>query len=266
MRANLIGIVANSVSGPVAFDDSSPQGKALDWIVNLDPNYACPEDPGLRSRYAMAVLYYSTGGDRWTSCNAPNSGDAASQAVANANCPGGNAWLTGGSVCDWNFVSCDARNNVIEIDIGACALISPYFKLHATLLTSDHSHNTDSNGLTGTLIVELQELQSLRQLKLQNGAIFGTIPDIFDSMTELEILDLDFNFIGGELPRSIYQLRNLVQLDLNHNRLQGTISRNIGQLEQLKLLSLDNNRMSGQIPDEIGTLLLLGMLLVVRSA
>lgn len=116
----------------------------------------------------------------------------------------------------------------------------------------------DAKGLTGKLNIELRELTSLRALVLQNGAITGVIPDIFNSVPFLEVLDLDFNFIGGEIPETVYDLPGLIELDLNHNRLRGQISTRIGQLRNLQFLQVHNNQMTGIIPREIGNLQFLG--------
>ena len=163
-----------------------------------------------------------------------------------------------------------------EIDIGMYILGWSLFRLRrSTVLGSPtrlHISDMclfplfpDANGLTGTLNPELRQLSFLKKLRLQNGAITGIIPDIFDGVPFLEILDLDFNFIGGELPTSVFNLQDLKQLDLNHNRLQGSISTRIGQLRNLDFISVHNNQMTGTIPREIGNLQLIGTLLGSRT-
>ena len=99
----------------------TPQNDAFNWIVDNDPDYLCPEDPGLVNRYALAVFYYSTRGDRWMQCRAPPAGNVEAENAANQACPGGNAWLTSGSECEWSWVTCDSNNDVILIDIGKFA-------------------------------------------------------------------------------------------------------------------------------------------------
>jgi Leucine-rich repeat (LRR) protein len=112
--------------------------------------------------------------------------------------------------------------------------------------------------MTGGLNSELRTLASLRILELEDGAMTGTIPDIFGDLPALEKLDLNFNLIGGSIPESIFALPNLKQLDLNNNRLEGSISTKIGQLTSLSFFQVHSNRMSGAIPAEFGILALLG--------
>lgn len=117
-RQELIGLVAEVISGMVVYEEGTPQNDAYNWLVYDDPDYLCPEDPTLVTRYTLVVFYYSTRGDRWTQCRAPSSGDIESEIAANDDCPGGNAWLTSGSECNWSGVTCDENFSVIRLDIG----------------------------------------------------------------------------------------------------------------------------------------------------
>lgn len=103
----------------------TPQNLALDWITNLDTLYVCPQQTrALIQRYVMAVFYYSTRGDSWRLCSAPEDfSDPDSIDMANALC-GDNAWLTPVSECLWRFLECEVnpinvQNEVmVRIDIG----------------------------------------------------------------------------------------------------------------------------------------------------
>jgi hypothetical protein len=104
----------------------TPQHSASNWLINEDTRYICPDDPSLVQRYTLAVVYYSTNGNRWTQCNAPNDfADPASIAAANANCAlepfpgtGSDAWLTPDSECRWGGVVCGPFGSAITLDIG----------------------------------------------------------------------------------------------------------------------------------------------------
>ena len=128
-REEVIGLVAEIVSGVVVYEEGTPQNDAYNWIVNIDPEYLCPEDDTLVARYALATFYFSTRGDRWTRCRAP----ASDENQANRDCPNGNAWLTSGSECNWSWVTCDENGDVIRIDIGT------YFIHGLNLMESDIS-------------------------------------------------------------------------------------------------------------------------------
>jgi hypothetical protein len=81
----------------------------------------------LKSRYGLAVFYYSTRGDRWLNCSAPASfNDTAAIDAANAACSiqafpdsGSDAWLTPGDECQWGGVVCSDNGSVEVIDIGS---------------------------------------------------------------------------------------------------------------------------------------------------
>ncbi len=83
-------------------DDTSPQGKALNWIISEAGGLESGEEndiqfmPGgdddqIILRYILAVLYHSTGGNDWIDKG---------------------QWLTSTSVCEWNGFSCRLGNKL----------------------------------------------------------------------------------------------------------------------------------------------------------
>jgi hypothetical protein len=127
VRSLLIRIFLNSVSdSDVLATPGTPQNLAANWIITDDSRYLCPDDARLIQRYSVAVLYYSTNGNRWTECSAPTDfDDLAAIAEANANCEiepfplsGSNAWLTPGSECGWGGIVCGRAGTVSTLDIG----------------------------------------------------------------------------------------------------------------------------------------------------
>jgi hypothetical protein len=56
------------ISGSSIYDNSSPQGKATDWILNDDSQLLEANSANLIQRYSLAVLYFATQGKNWTSC------------------------------------------------------------------------------------------------------------------------------------------------------------------------------------------------------
>jgi hypothetical protein len=119
----LIFLVAEGVSGLVVYESGTPQNAAVDWLVDNDPEYLCPDDDTLVTRYTLTVFYYSTEGDRWTRCRAPTSWDPESEDAANEACPDGNAWLTSGSECNWSGVTCDVNGEVTAVNIGKIVVV-----------------------------------------------------------------------------------------------------------------------------------------------
>ena len=108
----------------------SPQNMAFDWLVNKDAMHLCPEDDSLIQRYVAAVFYYSSIGDGWLQCSAPEDlENPQSIEKANANCNievdspdvgGTDAWLTPVSECQWGGLACrrNLGNSLVRIDFG----------------------------------------------------------------------------------------------------------------------------------------------------
>jgi hypothetical protein len=86
--------------GEALLDTTSPQYASFEWLLS-ENNSGISSEQRLLQRYALATLYFSTGGDDWTT--AP-------------------LWLTNTDECEW-FSSeeddeiCDANGNYVEIDL-----------------------------------------------------------------------------------------------------------------------------------------------------
>jgi hypothetical protein len=230
-------------------DPSSPQARALKWIMDEDAMGLDVEDEGWLQRYIMAAFYFATGGgDNWKECNAPMDNSQAAIDAANEKCSleatqykigklervyGTKAWLSPDPVCEWASVAChdtdDSRKGTIsQIEF-------------------------ESNGLVGKLIPELAYLSNLQFLILEKGKLTGSIPPGLGELP-LIMLDLDYNELSGNIPDEIYDATTLQQIDLNNNKLTGTISPKIKQLKTLTFFQIDHNDMEGEIPKEMGDL------------
>jgi len=198
----------------------------------------------------MAAFYFATDGDEWEQCSAPNSYSPPAIADANEECSrivtpfpvtnprlgatSTDAWLTPVDECEWGGVACwgtpDSRNGCMDqIDF-------------------------ENDGLSGSLIPELHNLQELRFFILEQGTISGKIPSEYGLFEKLLIFDMDFNDLTGSLPQELFNMKLLQQLDLNDNELTGALPSNIGQLSTLTFLQLDHNQFDGNIPTEVGAL------------
>ena len=81
---------------------------ALQWVTNIDPLQVCPFDNrGILQRYILAVLYYSTGGDEWSTCGGK----------AGTPCDGSERFLSKADVCSWHGMLC-SDNDLTEITLG----------------------------------------------------------------------------------------------------------------------------------------------------
>jgi hypothetical protein len=81
-------------------DPSTPQGMAYDWLLNTDTETDVCTYASLEQRYAMATLYYSTGGSTWLD----NTG-----------------WLSSSSECTWALAACDGEGALKSLELGKCA-------------------------------------------------------------------------------------------------------------------------------------------------
>ena len=85
-----------SADGGAALQDpTSPQHTAMLWLQSTN-NSGVNEVSVILQRYALAVLYYSTLGDQWTTAY---------------------SWLTSASECSWFAVTCNDKNNVEHLDL-----------------------------------------------------------------------------------------------------------------------------------------------------
>jgi hypothetical protein len=248
-RSQQLTDIAIGTSGNI--NPGSPQDVALQWLIETDPFFVCPDNPKALQRYILAVFYYSTDGDNWDQCSAPDDFNSAmSIDAANDNCnvrttpiAGGStnptflpttegtmAWLTPTYECEWAGINCRVESECVD------------------------RIEFEDNGVGGTLPIEVRDLPDLRFFILERGTTAGPIPTEFVDIEDLLFLDLDFNELTGQIPEEIYTLTDLFQLDLNDNLLTGTLSPSIGNLSNLVFLQLAGNDFDGPIPSELGNL------------
>ena len=117
---------------------------ALEWLMeNGNGLVEAGDSYGILERYSLAVLYFATEGDHW----ADNS-----------------FWLSGTSVCVWQFLPC-SNDSVSRLDL-------------------------NSNNLLGTIPSEIGNLVALERIDLWNNAITGDIPTELGHLTAVTQLNL----------------------------------------------------------------------------
>jgi len=93
-------------SAEMLYNNSSPQGKAFNYIVEQDKRQLHPDEHLLLQRYALAVLFFATQGDEWTYGNLH--------------------FLTGVQECYWRkkvhmtllgVSACDSKSHVTHIQL-----------------------------------------------------------------------------------------------------------------------------------------------------
>ncbi|KAL3915551.1 MAG: hypothetical protein SGILL_005597 [Bacillariaceae sp.] len=228
-----------SVGGAGALQDpNSPQSMALDWLLEneLLEDY---EDDRLLQRYTMAVLFYSSNGEAWSS----NDG-----------------WLTDQDECTWYSSEsetsiCTEEGLVDEFDldnnnVGGTLPWTEFGMLSNQLRVVDFFENQ----VTGILPSQIGLLTSLLAIDIYSNRLSGSLPTDLGSLTTLQFLGIDENFLTGSIPTQLAEMDGLETLSLRNNILSGTVPTELGQMTNLKSLFLTNNFLSGSMPAEICSL------------
>jgi hypothetical protein len=265
-------ILSNIPDGGLSLQDpNSPQSAALAWLQQ-PANSQGFSDERLLQRYALATIYYSTGGDAgsWSATT---------------------LWLTGANECDWyttsdtgSICSGDGNNGNVyrELDLRQNGLVGT-LPDEISMLTGLQSIRLNENTITGTLPPSIADLPSLQHLDMstnqlvgntspvQTNNVFNNNPDDDDiilngrleEMQSLTHLSLFQNLYQATIPSSLGLLSsNLRVLDLGSNSFYGTIPSEIGRLTRLAGLSLFDNGLTGRLPVELSGLTMLEMLYI----
>jgi len=233
-------------------DPDSAQAQAVKWIADWDDlrlavpgdeggEVSTPSDSRFVRRYALAVLYFATGGADWED---------------QFN------FMSYIDECQWNMkidgdeengehsygVFCDQQNHPITIDLpnnNMIGTLPPEIRVFPRLRVL----NLSINGLYGTLPPEMWDLMELEHALFAWNDLSGPIPEWLGGYTELQQLSLEGNFFEGTLPSDLKYLSKLTHLNLAENKkLSGTIPMSWGELGALRSLSLSYNDLSGSIP------------------
>ncbi|KAL9185839.1 hypothetical protein ACHAXT_003616 [Thalassiosira profunda] len=228
-----------------ARDQWTPQVKAARWISQDDPREipiplwspsALPSSEGYAflQRYALAVLFFSTGGpEYWQWKMYFTSGLHECLWVDEFTATRMQDKVRWGVSCSedpdvGNYVG----SQVVE------AIILPPF-----------------NNMIGTLPSELRHLANLRTFSIQyNDGIVGTIPFQYGWLDRLSRLNLAYTSLSGRIPPELALFNKLQTLHLTGNYLSGDSS--VGDLDFLsKMTSLThllldyNGNITGTLPD-----------------
>lgn len=223
-------------------------------------SFSCLTDlahQSMEERKVLELLFNELGGDDWK---------------VDAN------WMdSSSSICDWYGIECASYDieSVLSIRLAKNNLRGTVpqeiFSL-PNLEELDLSHNPIEFSFSG--IGDAQNLLSLNLdetgLKsydgienavnlnvlhlMSNNFIQNTIPDVFFSLSQLEVLYLSDNSFSGELPEGLKQLSNLKFFSCYECGLEGFMPEWIGDLTKLEYLRLDGNSFSGSLPADISSM------------
>ena len=247
-------------------DPNSAQFKAARWMA-LEDAKQLPLFPIVShrflQRYALATIYFSTGGENWLY-------DLNFASPKRDECHWNHKFRQSHGASYDLGVGCDSDNQVTSVVIDAMGLVGtlpPELSLLTNLqLLSLHSNSLSgaipnlhamnklewltltANNFSTKLPTWLGNLRSLVALGLSSNNFIGTIPTEFQSMTSLKTLVLDDNVLSGNL-NVIEQMTWLESLYLQSNHFTGTLANDfLGGLKGLEVLNLSNNLLKGKLP------------------
>ena len=146
-------------------------------------------------------------------------------------------WLSDTHVDDWYGVQTNEDGRVTALNLG-------------------------SNGLSGSIPIEMARLTELHGLSFEDNQLIGPVHQSLGQLTNLTHVYLYDNQLTGSIPSELGQLVNLIHLCLNSNRLTGSIPPELGRLSNLKWLHLHNNLdLAGALPAALTSLNLDALLL-----
>lgn len=220
-------------------DPHSAQSRASEWILdecNADPPID-PCDVALlnlnEQRYALAVMYFSLGGDEWY--NGANPGQ-------DRSAPAG-LWMSGLNYCDWGAKIVYDDNN--SYDQLVCDKFGNVLNL-----------NLASNNMAGPIAPEIGALKYMTSYISFFNAIDGPIPTSLGLITPLQTFDVEGNFMDGDLFKPEYTgadgLKDIVNFRASMNNFVGSLPSEIGQWTNLQNLWFADNEVTGTVPSEIG--------------
>jgi hypothetical protein len=164
---------SESPDGGVALSNlASPQYKAYLWILGETPETEQSEPPSpnqrgrILSRYGMATLYYSTGGEDWTQSE---------------------NWLSTSHICTWypsESTTCDTNQNVIELNLGDNNLIGT-LPDELVFVSSLEGIDLRRNALTGSIPPKFSRLVKLKELELSENNLTNNLPSSFRLLSNL---------------------------------------------------------------------------------
>ncbi|KAL3817274.1 hypothetical protein ACHAXA_003195 [Cyclostephanos tholiformis] len=265
-------------------DPMSPQSKARDWIIEEctapTPIEYCGEMQLIlnEQRYALAVMYFSLGGDEWNAGANPGIDKNADKGT----------WLSGLNYCDWGSeittadgsykqLECDEFGNVLFLnlqsnnmvgaippEIGVLVYLASYISFFNAqsgpipstlgLLKSLETFDVESNNMEGILFqpeyLGPDGLTNIVNFRASINNFGGTIPTDIGLWTKLQNLWFTDNEITGTLPSELGNLANLEAFLLYNNQITGSLPTELGNLDKLNWIDMENNEVVGVIPEE----------------
>lgn len=123
----------------------------------------------------------------------------------------------------------------------------------------------DGNPFQGTVPASMTNLQYLTHLDLTSTTFTGTMPELIGNEQLSYLFIANTKFDKGSIPDSYQSLTNLVDLSLAESLRTGTIPSWLDDLDQLILLDLHSNSLTGTIPSGLAGMKSVEFLLLNRN-
>ena len=179
----------------VLYAEDAPQAAAFDWLRNSNVDLFSLKK--IVQRFALAVLYFATGGETWTNQN---------------------FWLTPIDECLWassgTGFPCDLDRVLLSIELENFGLLGE-LPSEIRLLTDLTTFNVRRNTLFGEIPSELGSLVSLEELELDKNSFVGELPSELGQLTNLSILRIDENDMSGSVPAEVCAIADTTRIFLD---------------------------------------------------
>lgn len=231
--------------GAALSNQSSPQYRAFQWLAG-NANIVKYDAAKRISRYVLATLYYSTGG--------------------NSTWLKEDLWLSDADECDW-FTQARSRPcsdsgqfQILQVSYNNLeGSLPPELGILSSSLVTVNMAGGPTKFLGGSLPPELGHLSLVQDLRLPNNVFTGSLPTAIGGWIGMRTIDLSGNKFRGEIPNEIGAISALISLSVDNNKFEGTLPTTLGSLTLLKTLSLASNRLTS-IPSEVGLLTVLALM------
>jgi Leucine-rich repeat (LRR) protein len=242
-REEDIATMTSSVVGSGNIVPGTPEGDALNWILNIDNTNTC-NDGGiaLLERFVLALFFYKTGGESWLNSN---------------------GWLSLSNQCTWFGIDCGTDGRVDTISLNQNNLSGEIPDALSNLEQLSVLKLFD-NALEGTVPTSLYQLSNLAFLDMEANNLSGKKDErgillayIFYSLLESKCThdDTFLHFTGNLFDAAVFNATSLVRFRASFNQFAGTtIPSDIGRLTSLQQLWIADCGLVGSIPVEINQL------------
>ncbi|XP_058089371.1 probable LRR receptor-like serine/threonine-protein kinase At3g47570 [Magnolia sinica] len=108
--------------------------------------------------------------------------------------------------------------------------------------------NLSRNSFTGSLLLEVDNLENIREMDISENKLSGEIPNTLGKCQSMELLYMHGNLFQGTIPESLKNLKGIKGFDLSRNNFSGQIPKYFEEFHFLQYLNLSFNNFEGEVP------------------